>query len=311
MADGSPSRIVSLLPSATEILCLLGLEDHIVGITHECDFPESISSRPVVTQTVIPKQASSRQIDTLVRERLETSRALYSLDLEMLETLQPDLLVTQALCDVCAVAEAEVTAAACTLSSRPNVVNLEPSTLEEVFDCIHLMGEATGRGEMARRKVVELKQRVEAVRERVNQTENPPRVTLLEWIDPLFCCGHWTPELIGDAGGFDPLGRRHQPSTTISPEALIEAQPEFLILCLCGYSVAQTLADFSRLEQIPGFKDLPCYQNQRIYALDGSAYFSRPGPRLVDSLEILAHTIDPARHPLPNGLSAAVDVLGD
>lgn len=302
-------RIVSLLPSATEILCLLGLEDRIVGITHECDYPTSITSLPTVTRTVIPHHATSREIDTLVRERLETTKALYSLDLDLLETLQPDLLVTQALCDVCAVSEEEVNAAACSLSSKPQVVNLEPSTLSEVFDCILAIGKATGLEEVANKKVAELRARVDAVRQRSMSIAKPARVTLLEWIDPLFCCGHWSPELIRYAGGFDPLGREHAPSTTITPDDLMAAQPEVLILALCGYSVEQTLHDFPLLESIPGFRDLPCYRNRRIYSLDGSAYFSRPGPRLVDSLEILAHTLFPDVHPKVSGLPLAVNVL--
>ncbi len=305
----SPQRIVSLLPSATEILCLLGLEDQIVGITHECDFPPSITSRPVVTQTVIPHHATSREIDTLVREKLQTSKALYSLDFDLLETLQPDLLVTQALCDVCAVSEEEVTAAACSLSSRPKVVNLEPSTLSEVFDCILAIGQATHSEDTARQRISELQARVDAVRTRSEQIKHKPRVTLLEWIDPLFCCGHWSPELIRYAGGFDPLGREHAPSTTITPESLIDAQPNVLILALCGYSVEQTLNDYPLLEAIPGFRDLPCYKTGRIYTLDGSAYFSRPGPRLVDSLEILAHTLFPDLHPAPPHLPLATKVF--
>jgi len=186
-------RIVSLLPSATEIICALGLEDQLVGVTHECDYPASVQQLPKVTHTLIPTEASSGEIDALVRERLQTDRALYTLDLPMLEKLQPDLIVTQALCDVCAVAEDEVRAAACALPGAPRVVNLEPQSLSEVLACMRQVAAAAGVEPLAEQVIAGLNARVEAVMARTAGLNSLPRVALLEWLDPPFSSGHWTP----------------------------------------------------------------------------------------------------------------------
>lgn len=300
-------RIVSLLPSATEIICALGLERNLVGVTHECDYPPSVRKLPKVTQTLIPHDASSAEIDALVRERLQTERALYTLDMPVLERLRPDLLVTQALCDVCAVAEAEVSAAACTLPGRPKVLNLEPMSLEDVFSTLSLVGEATGTMARAEEVVSALRSRVEAVEartHRIPQSERP-RVAFVEWIDPIFNGGHWNPTLIALAGGIDVLGAVGQESRTTSWQTLVASQPEALFIACCGFSRERTIEDLPLLERQPGWSDLPCVRDGRIYVTDGNAYFSRPGPRLVDSLEILAHALHPTIHPLPSGLSPA------
>ncbi|MCS6977190.1 MAG: cobalamin-binding protein [Gemmatales bacterium] len=295
-------RIVSLLPSATEIICELGLGGQLVGVTHECDYPPFVLSLPKVTRTLIPADASSRQIDAMVRERLRTQRALYTLDLPVLEQLRPDLIVTQALCDVCAVAEEEVKQAACTLPGQPRVVNLEPMRLEEVFASLRQVAEAAGVADRANIVANALRRRVQAVAERSARLDRRRRVVLLEWIDPPFCCGHWTPELIRLAGGIELIGQEGQPSRTISWEAVRRADPDVLVLACCGYSVERTLADLPILRSFPGYGDLKCVQSGQVYVVDGSAYFSRPGPRLVDSLEILAHLLHPDVHPLPAGL---------
>lgn len=295
-------RIVSLLPSATEIICELGLGGQLVGVTHECDYPPFVLSLPKVTRTLIPADASSRQIDAMVRERLRTQRALYTLDLPVLEQLRPDLIVTQALCDVCAVAEEEVKQAACTLPGQPRVVNLEPMRLEEVFASLRQVAEAAGVPDRAEVVANALRRRVQAVAERSARLDRRRRVVLLEWIDPPFCCGHWTPELIRLAGGIELIGQEGQPSRTISWEAVRRADPDVLVLACCGYSVERTLADLPILRSFPGYGDLKCVQSGQVYVVDGSAYFSRPGPRLVDSLEILAHLLHPDVHPLPAGL---------
>src|ERR687887_564356 len=194
-------RIVSLLPSATEIVCALGLEEHLVGVTHECDFPPSVRRLPAVTRTLIPTDATRGEIDALVRQRLRTGCALYTLDLPVLEALQPDLIVTQALCDVCAVAEDEVAAAACTLPGRPPVINLEPQRLSEVLDAIRQVAQAAGAAAAADALVARLQARVDTVAARSARLSYRPRVALLEWLDPPFCCGHWSPELVRLAGG--------------------------------------------------------------------------------------------------------------
>jgi iron complex transport system substrate-binding protein len=281
-------RIVSLLPSATEIICALGLEDSLVGVTHECDFPVSVRHLPRVTRTLIPHDASSGAIDALVRERLSTERALYSLDLPVLEALQPDLLVTQALCDVCAVAEAEVQAAACSLPGQPRVVNLEPMTLDQVFECIALVGDAAGCAERAREVIAGLRARVAAVADRALLNDERPGVVVVEWLDPLFTCGHWTPELVGLAGGEELIAKAGERSRTMSLEELLEAAPDVLVIACCGFDVERTMRDLPAFLALPGISDLPAVRSGRVHVIDGNAYLSRPGPRLVDSLEILS-----------------------
>jgi iron complex transport system substrate-binding protein len=300
-------RIVSLLPSATEIVCLLGLETELVGVTHECDYPPFVKNLPKVTRTLIPHDASSLEIDTLVSEQLKTQNALYTLDMPMLERLKPDLLVTQALCDVCAVAEAEVRSAACSLPGMPRILNLEPMSLEDVFETALLVGRETERVEQAAKAIRELRERVERVTERTASIPlvECPRVGFLEWIDPLFNTGHWNPRLIEMAGGREMLGSPGKPSHRIAWQNVLDAQPEVLFIACCGYSVERTLADLPILYQQSGWENLCAVSNGRIYIMDGSAYFSRPGPRLVDSLEIAAHALHPATHPLPPGLPAA------
>lgn len=298
-------RIVSLLPSATEIVCALGLRPSLVGVTHECDYPADVVRLPRVTRTLIPHDAASREIDALVRERLKTERALYTLDMPTLEMLAPDLIVTQALCDVCAVAEAEVTAAACALPGHPKVVNLEPSTLEDVFACIGLVAEAAGVESHGREVVASLRARVDAVAARGRTLAERPTVGVLEWIDPPFSSGHWTPELIALAGGRPVLGTAGERSRTLDWDAVRAADPDVMLVACCGFDVQRTRRDLPLLASQPGFDALRCVQAGRLYVTDGNAYFSRPGPRLVDSLEILAHAIAPDVHPLPEGLPAA------
>lgn len=301
-------RIVSLLPSATEIICALGLDDHLVGVTHECDYPPWVCRLPKVTHTLIPTDASSSEIDRLVRERLRTNRALYTLDLPTLEALRPDLIVTQALCDVCAVAEEEVQAAACTLPGNPQVVNLEPQTLWQVMESIRQVAHVVGLESRAESVIAGLQARIEAVAARSAELDQRPRVALLEWLDPPFCCGHWNPELVRLAGGIEGLGQDGQPSRTLDWEQVLAWQPEVVFIACCGFSVERTLRDLPLLSLIPGWQQLPAVRAGRVYVTDGSHYFSRPGPRLVDSLEILAHALHPEVHPLPNGLSPAICV---
>jgi iron complex transport system substrate-binding protein len=301
-------RIVSLLPSATEIVYALGLGDQLVGVTHECDYPPAVLRLPKVTRTLIPHDAPSGQIDLLVRERLKTQRALYTLDLPTLGSLRPDLIVTQALCDVCAVAEEEVQAAACTLPGHPRVVNLEPTKLAEVFENIRQVAVAAGVAGRADDVIASLQARVNAVATRTERLRSRPRVALLEWIDPPFSCGHWSPELVRLAGGLEGLGQEGQPSRTLHWQEVQDWRPDVLFIACCGFSVDRTLQDFSILRSNAGWEELPCARDRRVYVVDGSAYFSRPGPRLVDSLEILAHALHPDVHPLPRGLLLALRV---
>lgn len=301
-------RIVSLLPSATEIICQLGLAENLVGVTHECDYPPAVCGLPKVTRSLISADVSSRVIDSFVRERLKTERALYTLDMPTLERLRPDLIVTQALCDVCAVAEAEVRAAACALPGTPRVINLEPTCLNDVFDCLRLIGEAAGCESRAEDEIAGMQARVAAVEARTRSIASRPRVVLLEWIDPPFSSGHWSPELVRLAGGEEALGAAGGRSRTLDWQQVVATAPEVLLIACCGFGIERTLADLPILRGYPGWSDLPCVRSGRVYLVDGSAYFNRPGPRLVDSLEILAHALHPGFHPLPAGLQPALRI---
>lgn len=304
-------RIVSLLPSATEIVCQLGLADQLVGVSHECDWPAEVRELPQVTRSAIPPDATSREIDGLVRERLHADRALYTLDLPALAELRPDLIVTQALCDVCAVAESEVRAAVSALPTNPRVVNLEPTCLAEVFDSLRLVGNAAYCRSRAEEEIVRLKARVTAVAERSKSIRKRPRVVVLEWIDPPFSSGHWTPELVRLAGGEESLSVAGQPSRTLDWQDVVSARPDVLMIACCGFDVTRAIQDLPILRGYAGWSELPCVASGRVYVVDGSAYFNRPGPRLVDSLEILAHALEPAIHPLPPDLPAARQFAGE
>jgi iron complex transport system substrate-binding protein len=303
-------RIVSLLPSATEIICILGLEEQLVGVTHECNYPPFVRQLPKVTRTLIPTEASSAEIDRLVRQQLQKGGALYTLDLPVLEALKPDLIVTQALCDVCAVAEDEVRAAACMLPGRPQVINLEPQTLSEVLEAIRQVGAAVGVEKRAEEVIEALSSRIAAVVRRTAGLKHRPRVALLEWLDPPFSCGHWNPELVRLAGGIEGLGKEGRPSRTLRWEEVLAWQPEVVFIACCGFSVERTLIDLPALQLVPGWQALPAVRSGRVYIADGAHYFNCPSPRLVDSLEILAHALHPEVHPLPRGLMPALRVDG-
>ena len=292
-------RIVSLLPSATEIICELGLRDQLVGVTHECDYPALVLDLPKVTKTLIPVDASSREIDALVRDRMGAQSALYSLDMDALERLAPDLIVTQALCDVCAVAEEEVKNAACMLPTGPRVLNLEPETLYAVLECITQVAVAAEVADRAPAAINRLVSRVESVARRGENVPTRPRVALLEWLDPPFSTGHWNPELIRLAGGIDGLGREGEKSVTLRWEQVIAWRPEVVLISCCGFTAERALQETHVLREVPGWSDLPAVRDGRVHVTDGASYFSRPGPRLVDSLELLAHVIHPDVHPLP------------
>ena len=296
-------RIVSLLPSATEMVHALGLGSDLVGVTHECDFPPGVQELPHLTSTLLPEGASSSEIDVLVRERLKTDGALYELDLEELKNLEPDLIVTQALCDVCAVAESEVQAAACSLPKTPAILNLEPETIAEVFDALRQLGSVAGIPDHAEDVIGVLTRRVDAVVSRSQAIQKRHKVAFLEWLDPLFSCGHWNPELVDMAGGIERLGQAGKPSRTLDWMEVIAWQPEVIFIACCGFDLPRTLEELSGSSGISCWPELPAVESGRVYVTDGSQFFNRPGPRLVDSLEILAHALHPEVHPLPPGLS--------
>jgi iron complex transport system substrate-binding protein len=294
-------RIVSLVPHATELLFALGLGDQVVGVTHECDHPKQALERRHVTADVLPPDLSPAEIDAAVRERTERGEAIYRLDEDALRALEPDLIVTQALCPVCAVSYDDVRAVAERLPSHPKVVALDPKTFGEVLGDVKTIAQATGAKEAALLLVASTSRRVEAVRKAVAGAPHP-RVGCLEWLDPVFVAGHWTPQLVEMAGGEDVLGFPGEHSEQTTWETVAAAEPEIVVVMPCGYDAQQAL------EQAHAYADqIAKLGAQKVVAVNASAYFSRPGPRLVDGIELLAHILHPDRvDEPPHGAEAMV-----
>jgi iron complex transport system substrate-binding protein len=291
-------RIVSLLPAATEIAAALGLMDQVIGVSHECDFPSGAHERPRVTCCPVHNAGLvSREVDAWVHNALREKGTIYTIDESLLRRLQPDVILTQKLCDVCAVGYGSVAKLAHTLPSPPRVVNLEPTSLVDIFEDIRRVGEACDVSERAERLIRDLSERVENVRERAPGISDRPSCFLMEWVDPPFCSGHWGPELVEIAGGHDPVGRKHQPSAQINWQQVLNARPEIIVLALCGYDVDRARRDYELLRQFPGLNSIPAAHTKEIYVVNASAYFARPGPRIVDSLEILAGIFHPIEFP--------------
>jgi iron complex transport system substrate-binding protein len=291
-------RIVSLLPAATEIAAVLGLMDQVVGVSHECDFPDEANARPRVTHCPVHNAGlPSGEVDQWVRRALHDNGTIYTIDEALLRELRPDIILTQKLCDVCAVGYGTVARLAETLPGPPKVVNLEPTSLSDIFDDIRRVAEACSVPEHASGVMAELSERVETVRLRAARISHRPRCFLMEWVDPPFCSGHWGPELVEIAGGQDSLGRKHRPSAQVDWRQVIDARPEILVLALCGYDTRRARRDYELLRSFPDFGILPAARGGEVYLVDASAYFARPGPRIVDSLEILAGILHPQEFP--------------
>lgn len=292
-------RIASLVPSATEMLFALGLGDSVVAVTHECDFPPEAASRTRLTRSVIAEGLPAAEIDSAVRELTAAGRALYELDEEALARLNVDLIVTQALCAVCAVSYDDVWAVAERLPSRPRVISLDPERLEEVLNDVGRLGEATGTEVEAEILRSALEWRLQRVQEAVAGAERPA-VVALEWLDPPFVGGHWVPEMIELAGGRDPIGKPGLKSRTAGWEELAAAEPDVVVAMPCGWYVeesrGQALAHWERIEALGA---------GRVFAVDAASSFSRPGPRLVDGVELLAHLLHPDRVAAPAGVGFA------
>jgi iron complex transport system substrate-binding protein len=287
-------RTISLLPAATEIVGALGLMDDLLAVSHECDYPGEALARPRVTHCEIHGRGlDSAAIDAWVSETLRSRGTLYTLDEDLIRSLEPELILTQRLCDVCAPAYGSVQAFAETLPGPPRVLNLEPHRLDDVLANVAQVAEAMAAPQKAPPVIDALRQRIRAVERACSQTSHRPDVLLLEWADPLFCSGHWGPELVHLAGGREMLGRDAQNSVRLEWDAVLRADPEVIVLACCGHSVERTLRDVPLLEARPGWHALRAVRQRQVFVCDGSAYFSRPGPRLVDTLEILARIIHP------------------
>ncbi len=292
-------RIASLVPSATEMLFAIGLGGNVVGVTHECDYPPAAASLPQLTATVLPAGLDAGGIDAAVKEVVGEGRALYTLDEERLAGLEPDLIVTQAVCEVCAVSYTDVVKVAVRLPGQPRVLQQDPSTLGEVLEDVTRLGEAAGIAERAAAVRAELEARLEAVRLAVAGAPRP-RVLALEWLDPPFLGGHWVPEMIELAGGEDVAGRAGQKSPQVEWEQLQGLEPDVVVSMPCGWyledSKAQALEHRERLDVLGA---------DRLFAVDAASTFSRPGPRLVDGVELLAHLFHPDRVKAPAGIGFA------
>ncbi len=282
-------RIVSLLPSATEILFDVGAGDEVVGVTHECDFPLRARSLPHLTSSALPDGASPGDIDRHVRASVHAGSSLYHLDAELLERLAPDLIVTQELCAVCAVSYDIVDDAAKRLRSDPRIVSLEPSSLEDVLATIAFLGKITAHADGAARVLENLRARITGLRERAQGRTARPRVLVLEWTDPPMSGGHWIPGLVELAGGRPVLGNPGANSQTLTWDSIALADPDLIVVAPCGFDLAATRAAIASLASNAVWRTLRAVTSGRVLALDGAAYMSRPGPRLVDTAEIMAH----------------------
>jgi iron complex transport system substrate-binding protein len=284
-------RVISLLPSATELLFAIGAGEEVVGITHECDFPPEAQALPRLTRDLLDHGGqTSAAIDRHIRAALHRGSSLYALDDELLATLRPDLVVTQELCQVCAVAYQEVAAAARRIDGDLPVLSLEPRSLDDILGTVTLLGETTGHEPDANRLVAELHRRLLAV-EALPPPRSEPRVVCLEWTDPLMVGGHWVPEMVRRAGGRDVLGIEGEPSRCVEWAEVVAAQPDLLVLMPCGFDLERTLERAAEVTDREGFGALLCSRTGRTVAVDGSAYFNRPGPRILDGLEILAAAV--------------------
>jgi iron complex transport system substrate-binding protein len=286
-------RIISFLPAATEMVCALGLGKELVGVTHECDFPFLARIKPIVVRNALAlEKMTMQEIDIAVSERIGSGRSLYEVDERLLERLSPTHILTQALCQVCAPSGNEISLALNALPRQPEVVWFTPHCLEDIFDNLRELGELTGRLAQAQDLIASAHRRLQKTGELV-RNEPRPRVLCLEWTDPYYCCGHWVPEMVEIAGGADGLGRKGGDSVRISWSEIASWAPEVLIVSPCGFGTEKAVELTKQLLGQPGWSNLPAVRHQRTFAVDANAYFARPGPRVVDGVELLAHLIHP------------------
>ena len=287
-------RIVSLIASATEIVCALGFEESMVGRSHECDFPPSVEKLPVCSSSKVDVDGSSRAIDDQVRAIVADALSVYRVDAALLDDLAPTVIVTQTQCEVCAVSLKDVERAVCELvASEPRIVSLEPMALGDVFDDIRTVAAALGRPERAERLNAGLTARLDAIRERSGALGERPVIACIEWIDPLMHAENWVPELVEIAGGRVMLGEAGRHSGYFEFDRMVEADPDVIAVMPCGFDIPRTAAEMPPLAAQPGWSELSAVRNGRVFLTDGNQYFNRPGPRVVESAEILAELLHP------------------
>jgi len=283
-------RICSLLPSTTEIVCDLGLKDNLVGITHECDYPAEIHGVEVVTKSLIDHTGNtSGQINTHISEALHKGSGIYAIDNEALNRVNPNIVLTQELCEVCAVSYSLVEESVRTLSGDQKILSFEPSNLEGILDSILQIGKQTNTESTAHSIIDQARSRLDFVKSQTLKSTEAPRVLGLEWLDPPFIGGHWVPEMIEIAGGTPALGKKEEPSKQVSWEEVWKSSPEIIVLMVCGFDLSKTIEEFYLLSESEFWKTF----EGAIYAVNGSAYFSRPGPRIIDGVEILGEILNP------------------
>lgn len=290
-------RICSLLPSATEVIALLGLSDELVGISHECDYPPSIRHVPVMVEPIIPPHGlASADVDKHVRQLVASGQRLYRLNGHQLRQAQPDLILSQDLCHVCAVTPDQLHDALCSMPRQPTVLTLNPRTVLDVIDDVVRIGDAAGRPAEGYRLAAHLRDRLEAVHDRVQTVSHRPRVVCIEWLSPLYIAGHWVPEMVQLAGGQDVLAQPGNPSQVVTWDEILAAAPDILIMMPCGFSVERTHTELLQLMQNPAqWRPSPALA-EHTYLVDASSYFSRPGPRLIDGIELLAAILHPSNY---------------
>jgi len=286
-------RIVSLLPSATETLFALGLDEEIVGVSHECDFPPEAKTKTCVVRSRLPKDASPAEIDRLVREHVERGESIYAVDRELLEELEPDLVITQDLCHVCAATPEELGAALAQMNRRPEVLSLDPLDLGDVWRDILWIGEETGRRERAQEFVEEIGRRLAQIEIDATFAGGRPRVVVLEWLQPFYVGGHWVPEMVAKAGGVDVLGEARKPSHRVTMDEVVEAAPEVLLIAPCGYDARKARDEYLGMSFPEAWRSIPAVRDGCVYALDANDYVSRPAGRLVTGIEAMAKAFHP------------------
>jgi iron complex transport system substrate-binding protein len=288
-------RIVSFLPSATEMACALGLGDRLMGITHECDYPPEVNGKRIVVRSFLPLETMTQaEIDAAVSERLRQGLSLYQVDEAAVREIAPDMILTQDLCQVCAPSGNEVSQLLKGLPSKPQILWQTPRTIGEIFDALRELGEATGCGATADALIRDGRVRLDKIAAATAGLERP-RVFCMEWMEPIFCCGHWVPEMVRIAGGRDELGREGADSVRVSWDEVRRSAPDIVIVMPCGLDLEKTVAESERLWAYEGWHDLPAVRSGRVYAVDANSYFARPGPRVVEGTELLAHLIHPTR----------------